>query len=680
MANLEQLKKALIQADTAGDTKAAELFAQDIKKLQTTQPIVDPRTIPERYEDLPPKQEPTIGEKVVGAGEAALATGTAMTTGAVGHIVGAIKGIAKSIKDGTYGSMEGAREMEKLAQEYAGELTYEPRTKTGKEYTQDVAETVAPLEALTPMTAEIGAMGRNIPQNIPRRRPKPKVEKVEEGLDLEGIAVMSVDAAQGNKKAKANLAREVKANPEAIDAADRLGIELPADVLGDNTLIKQTVGLVRSQVGEESAKFADMIDNAVTKSDEALSTLEQSDLATMSGKIMDNFNKSLSDLNNQAAKIYGEVTNKIEKNSEVTVNNSKEAVLKYLDDLGIVPDEKGKADLRGLTKEERDLYRLVTSPKVTFGALERERRGIGEALGKMPTGKYANSDKSLLKKLYGSLKKDQLDNVETILGKDARDQLHLADRTFQKKIALEERAADVFGKEGDKSIASLLRRSMLQGSKGDITALNKVFKNVPQELQKEAIGSALADIATSKQGRFNFNDYVKLYQGLRKNAPIYNKIIKTLGEDKHKLLQDLYVTSKRLQDAKNKIISTGKANQAILNKIQEEALLQRVIRFTVEKGVKTATFGGLQPSLDMLFKAPKDKIKAISDLFVSQEFKNLAVDAIDKTPGMSKVKAFTNSKAFKKWNKTIGNTIKEPETWILESFTLNKEQNNENNK
>ena len=644
-------------------------------------------TVPQRVSEKPiPKKEPTIGEQVVGAGETALSVGTGTTTGVLGQIYGTLKGLYKNLSSGKYGTQEGAQMVKKAAEEAGQALTYEPKTKTGKEYTKAVGETLTPLEALTPMATEFGAASRGVRQAIPKSTPKPKeptTGKIEGEIGsttLEGIATLSVDAAQGNKKAKAKLAKEVKMNPEAVDAADRLGIELPSDILGDNTLVKQTAGLVRSQVGEDSAKFADMIDNAITKADEAFSTFEQSDLATMSGKVMDNFNTNIKNLQKQAEIIYGKVTNTIPKNTEVQLVNSVDTVTKYLDDLGIVPDEKGKLDLRGLTKEEKDLYRLVTSPKVTFGALERERRAIGEALGKMPTGKYVNSDKSLLKKLYGSLKKDQLDNVENVLGKDARDQLHLADRTFQKKIALEERAAEIFGKDGEKSIAALLRRSMVQGSKGDITALNKVFKNVPQELQKEVIASALGDVVTAKNGRFNFNDYVKLYQGLRKNAPIYNKVIKTLGTEHDKLLRDLYVVSKRLVEAKNKIIHTGKANQQILKQIQEEALLQRVIKFTVEKGVQKVTFGGLSPSLDALFKSPKDKIKAIGDLFNSQEFKDLAVSAINETPGANQIKKVTNSKVFRDWVKATGKTIKDPEGWILMSLTQQGEKENENNK
>lgn len=686
MTTEQDYKNALLKAHRAGDIKAATLFAEKIKALRQEQPqdgfVYKEGLPPQRVEDMPVADDSTVAEKVAGAGETALAIGTGATTGALGQIFGTVKGgfdrLIKFIDQGfTEDAKKEAEKMKKTAEEYGQKFTYEPKTKEGKEYTQAVAETLTPLEGLTPLAVEFGAISKSIPKSAAS-----KIEKLppSERETFEGIAKMSVKASEGDKKAISQLAEEVKLNPEAVDVADRLGIELPADILSDNTLIKQTTGLVRSQVGEDSAKFADLIDNAVTKADEAFEVIDNTELSSLNSKIVDNFDKNIKSLDKASSDIYKKVTNTIPKNTEVQLINSVDTVANYLDDLGITPDSTGKMDLRGLTKAEKDLYRIVNSPKVTFGALERERRSIGEALGKMPTGKYVNADKSLLKKIYGSLKMDQLDNVENVLGKEARDQLHLADRTFQKKIALEERASNLFGKDGSKSIAPLLRRAITQGSKGDITALNKVFKNIPQDLQKEAVSSALSDIVTSRNGRFNFNDYVKTYANLRKQPEVYNKIIKTIGSDKNQLLKDLYVLSKRISEAKSNIITTGKANQQILKKIQEEALLQRIIKFTVEKGVQKATFGGLQPDLNGLFKSGKDKVKAVSELFASPEFKELAIEAIDKEPTTQKIKKLTNSKVFKDWVKASGQNINNPEAWILESFKQQQgEEDNANN-
>jgi len=86
------------------------------------------------------KQEPTLGEKVIGAGEAALALGTGATSGALGFVAGAVPGI---IGEAT-GLLEKG-EGQKLAQEASRALTFEPRTEVGKEITGDITQALGVL-------------------------------------------------------------------------------------------------------------------------------------------------------------------------------------------------------------------------------------------------------------------------------------------------------------------------------------------------------------------------------------------------------------------------------------------------------------------------------------------------------------------------------------------------------
>ena len=43
------------------------------------------------------------------------------------------------------------------------------------------------------------------------------------------------------------------------------------------------------------------------------------------------------------------------------------------------------------------------------------------------------------------------------------------------------------------------------------------------------------------------------------------KIIKTLGPESRKLLDDFYEISRRVTDARANVLTTGKANQALVN-------------------------------------------------------------------------------------------------------------------
>ncbi|MFW2098430.1 hypothetical protein ACG9ZL_19835 [Acinetobacter sp. ULE_I057] len=102
------------------------------------------------------KPELTITDRLKGAGEAALSTATGMTTGAVGFIDGALGGIGRAVDSGTFGTPEGARQIEQSASEGAANFTYAPRTQLGQEYVQKIGEVTEPLAAFIPATAEIG--------------------------------------------------------------------------------------------------------------------------------------------------------------------------------------------------------------------------------------------------------------------------------------------------------------------------------------------------------------------------------------------------------------------------------------------------------------------------------------------------------------------------------------------
>lgn len=109
-----------------------------------------------------PKQvrEPTLGQKLLGAGEAALTTITGATGGALGMFGGTLGGIAGSLATGKIGTREGAQMVEESAIQGAGKLTYQPRTESGKEYAGaigEAAQNLAPLAVVGPEMAALGA-------------------------------------------------------------------------------------------------------------------------------------------------------------------------------------------------------------------------------------------------------------------------------------------------------------------------------------------------------------------------------------------------------------------------------------------------------------------------------------------------------------------------------------------
>lgn len=165
MATLQELELALVNADKAGDLDAARRLAavlvqarQDVKN-QIPDSIV-PGTTPEYV-------EPSLGEKIVGAGEAALTIGTGAVGGTAGLIGGTLKGLAEQILSGQFGSQEAANLVQKSAMQGAQALTYAPRTQSGQEQVQAVGEVLQNIPPVIPVVGPIGAVATSTKMAAP---------------------------------------------------------------------------------------------------------------------------------------------------------------------------------------------------------------------------------------------------------------------------------------------------------------------------------------------------------------------------------------------------------------------------------------------------------------------------------------------------------------------------------
>lgn len=154
---MQQLETALVNADRAGDMDAARKLAAVIARART-----DPaNTIPDAQvpATMPEQQEPSAGQKLVGAFETIGAMGTGATTGALGMAGGAVKGIAESILSGEFGTPEAQKLVEQAALRGAQAGTYSPRTPEGQRMTQSIGQSLANvIPPVLPVIAAPGAL------------------------------------------------------------------------------------------------------------------------------------------------------------------------------------------------------------------------------------------------------------------------------------------------------------------------------------------------------------------------------------------------------------------------------------------------------------------------------------------------------------------------------------------
>jgi hypothetical protein len=297
---------------------------------------------------------------------------------------------------------------------------------------------------------------------------------------------------------------------------------------------------------------------------------------------------------------------------------------------------------------------------------------------------YGNMEAGALKRLYGALAEDQLTNVEAVGGAELRKDLHGANLLYAKERALVKRIVNAFGEDSEGSIANKMRTAITGGSKGSSEDFMKLMKIVPDDLKRETVATALASATRSargaERGGFGFSEFAKTYQGLRANAPIYKQVVEALGPGSDAVLRDLYEVSKRVTDARANVLTTGKANQAIAQAMTAEGLMSKVLDSTVARGITTGASAigagpigaGVSSALmNALSNGKKDALTAAGEMFLSEEFKRLAIEAATKAkPNPAAVRGLVNGGAFQRFAHTIQlPTSKEQQAlWVMNAL------------
>lgn len=120
------------------------------------------------------KSKRSLGEKIVGAGEAGL---TALS-GAVAAPVSAVGGVLGTLASGKYGTPEGIQAGQQVAQQIQAGGTYQPRTAQGQQYIQDLQKAfeasklppmgVPELQGMAPVVAAGGQQAAGKIRQIPQ--------------------------------------------------------------------------------------------------------------------------------------------------------------------------------------------------------------------------------------------------------------------------------------------------------------------------------------------------------------------------------------------------------------------------------------------------------------------------------------------------------------------------------
>jgi hypothetical protein len=552
-----------------------------------------------------------------------------------------------------------------------------PATTVVQAADQAVVPPVAPAPAAAPASA-------------PTVAPAAAATTTEAFEEVGDLVRKASGKGMGSQAARDRLADLAAVNPEAKAAADRLGLELPFDVFSDNPQVRAAVGLTRSAAGSEAeAAWRTTVSKAVDKADDVIkqfdTTFVEGTVApgVVSQKVRDSLVKTRNDLSTEAGKIYDRVNLAVPKQSVVTMPKLQQT----LDD---IITEVGEG---GLSAQEKKLLKMLQDGDVTYGRLMREKNLIGQAVSGKESP-YGNMEAGALKRLYAALADDQLTAVGEVGGEALRQELRGANLLYAKERALGKRIINAFGEDVEGSIANKMRSALTGAAKGDSADFAKLMKLVPDDLKRETVATALASITRSSRGAerggFGFSEFADIYPKLRANSPVYAQVVKILGPEAHKTMRDLYEVSKRITEARANVLTTGKANQALVESMKAEGLVGKVMESTLGKAVTTgvaASGGGPIAAaattgiMNALSSGKKDAIDAAGKLFASDEFQKLAIEAATKAdPSKEAIKRLSMSQSFMNFAKAA-NLPRDPgklEQWIVNALQTERQFDQEN--
>lgn len=389
MATIQDLENALVRAHKAGDTDAARKLATFINEVRKDPANLIPGT-PVIWETKP---EPTAGEKVVGAGEAALALATGATGGTAGMIGGTVKGIAQSILEGSFGTPEATRMVEESAAKASQALTFAPRTEAGQQMTQAAGQALS--EVLPPTLPIIGQAGQlatsakmaALPTEAAIRAAAPVVKETAARAGQAAKAGISriASAVQGTEEAAAKGPQSVgaAATPEAlrrVTTAESLPVPItmtrgaatqdPTQLAFEKEQMKSALGgPLRNRAEENNLQVLQNFDALLDMTDSKIT-----DISTTGNAVTNALSKGLAAAKNKTRAAYkaaekaGELENNVILNSVVDYINEnipegdlapilKAARQKAIAIGAAVPDETGKLIAQPITLRQAESLR-----------------------------------------------------------------------------------------------------------------------------------------------------------------------------------------------------------------------------------------------------------------------------------------------------------------------------------
>lgn len=302
LAELKQRKPVNLLADLQQQ--------QAQQQIQSEVPTDENLAIP-----APGSPDRSFGERLIGAGEAALTLLTGATGGAAAFAATAPDAVIGELT----GQVETGEGLQK-AQQAAANLTFEPRTEAGKEFVSDISGLLSvlppilaagPLGVLKPLVA-----GRAVTAKLLK---SPRAKR----------ALLADEIRRGNP----NIDRVTKALNESGEIITRPASKRAVKVLGNDDIAKGTVSVLENMSTASKAQVNKMLNDIVRGSKDPIfkDANRPSDIL---GQSIANRARAVSKQNKIAGKAIGDAADAL-KDVNVDINKPKASFLNELNELGV---------------------------------------------------------------------------------------------------------------------------------------------------------------------------------------------------------------------------------------------------------------------------------------------------------------------------------------------------------
>ena len=472
-----------------------------------------------------PYKSPSMGDKLVGAGETALTLLTGATGGLFGTVGGGLTGAYEEAQAGRFGTPEAAKRIEQRAALGAQRFTYEPRTQASQEQLQSLGS----LLQMVPAQPGI-APGLFSTQRPTLRQGASIVRNAFEEAPMVSRVEPTMGASAGAAAASMPLVRETTARTR--DAA-QLAFE--------KEQMKGEFGApLRERIEQNNLEILKNFDVLL---EETGAQVAQAGPAATGNKVIDALSQGWKGAKAKTRAAYTKAKNAGELQAPVALDSLADYINENMPEASVAPVlnlAKNKGIQLGVLEQLED--GSVRALPADLRTTELLRRSIGNTIGTDPTNQ-----------LFGGKLKEVIDISTEGLGgdlyKEARTLRNQQSRKFEGRAIIANLLTKVKGKDDPKVEASqVFQKSILNGSPEEITFLKRVlftsgkdgqtaWNEVQGSTMKHIVDEATSGIGTDSMGNkivspAKLNDAIT---GLDKNG----RLDIVLGKQKAQTVRDL---------------------------------------------------------------------------------------------------------------------------------------------